>query len=119
MADTATLPAVESRGWLEISPRVVERIAQVVALEVPGAIRQEATFGRGLPKAHAQYVEEQVVLQVEVAVEWGHPLADLAAEIRDRVGRTVVNLTGLEVDAVSVDISAVELPVEKTSRRVV
>ncbi len=119
MADTATLPAVDSRGWLEISPRVVERIAQVAALEVQGVIRQEATFGRGLPKAQAQYVEQRVVLQVEVAVEWGYPLADLAAEIRDRVGHTVVNLTGLQVDTVSVDISAVELPLEKTSRRVV
>jgi len=118
VADTATLPAVDNRGRLEISPRAIERIAQVAALQVHGVIRQEATFSRGLPKAQAQYVEQRVILQLEVAVEWGHPLADLAAEIRAQVGRTVVDLTALEVDAVSVNISAVELLAAKTSRRV-
>jgi uncharacterized alkaline shock family protein YloU len=121
VADTAILSAPEDagiRGQLEISPRVVERIAQIAALESRGVIRQEATFGRGLPKAKAQLTGQQVRLDVEVAVEWGYPLADLAAEIRGRVGRTVAELTGLGIDAVSVDISAVELPVAPVRRRV-
>jgi uncharacterized alkaline shock family protein YloU len=121
VADTAVLTAPEdagTRGQLEISPRVVERIAQIAALEARGVIRQAASFGRGLPKAKAQLTGHRVRLQVEVAVEWGYPLADLAAEIRDRVGQAVVALTGLGLDAVSVDISAVELPAVPVQRRV-
>jgi uncharacterized alkaline shock family protein YloU len=48
----------------------------------------------------------------------GYPLADLASEVRGRLAHTVAELTGLGVDRVSVDISAVELPNTETSRRV-
>nr|WP_238356606.1 Asp23/Gls24 family envelope stress response protein [Kribbella italica] len=95
---------------MEISPRAVERIAEATALLAPGVIRQEATFGRGLPKAKVQLAGQRVRVDVEIAVEWGYPLADLAAEVRGRLTRTINELTGLGVDSVSVDISAVELP---------
>ncbi|MEV6413642.1 Asp23/Gls24 family envelope stress response protein [Kribbella sp. NPDC051718] len=112
------------RGRLEISPRAVERIAEATALKARGVFRQQATFGRGLPAAKAQLAGQRVRLDVEIAVEWGYPLADLAAEIRGRITGTVAELTGLAVDAVSVDISAVELPESvnragKNPRRVV
>jgi uncharacterized alkaline shock family protein YloU len=99
-----------SRGRLDISPRAVERIAEATALQVQGVLRREATFGRGLPRAKAQLAGRRVGLDLEIAVEWGHPLAELAAEARGRVGRAVADLTGLGVDAIRVDISAVELP---------
>ncbi|MEU4396781.1 Asp23/Gls24 family envelope stress response protein [Kribbella sp. NPDC023855] len=124
MADTATLaptgtPGTESavpddgagdRGRLEIAPRAIERIAEVTALQARGVLRREATLGRGLPKAKAQLAGQRVGLVVELAVEWGYPLAELAAEVRGRVTRAVTDLTGLGIDAVSIDISAVELP---------
>jgi uncharacterized alkaline shock family protein YloU len=112
VADTSTLEPVQAgdRGRLEISPRAVERIAEATALEARGVLRKEATFGRGLPAAKGQLAGQRVRLEVEVAVEWGYPLAALAAEIRGRIIRTVADLTGLRVDAASVDISAVELP---------
>ncbi|QNE16869.1 Asp23/Gls24 family envelope stress response protein [Kribbella qitaiheensis] len=106
------------RGALIISPRVVERIAEASALEARGVLRQEATFRHDLPKANALLAGQRARLTVEVAVEWGHPLAELAAEIRGRVGSTVTHLTGLVIDAVSVDISAVEIPSTKIPRRV-
>lgn len=130
MADTATLappivPAATTtddtettaRGTLEISPRAIERIAEATALQARGVIRQEATFGRGLPKAKAQLAGQRVQLSVEIAVEWGYPLADLAADVRGRLTRTVIALTGLGVDSVSVDISAVELPNTDSQRK--
>jgi uncharacterized alkaline shock family protein YloU len=112
VADTSTLEPVRTgdRGRLEIGPRAVERIAEATALEARGVLRKEATFSRGLPAAKAQLAGQRVRLDVEVAVEWGYPLAALAAEIRGRIVRTVADLTGLRVDAASVDISAVELP---------
>ncbi|MEV8377701.1 Asp23/Gls24 family envelope stress response protein [Kribbella sp. NPDC056861] len=133
MADTASLAPpmpmattdvgdAGSRGNLEISPRAIERIAEATAVQADGVLRQEATFGRGLPKAKVQLAGKRVRVDVELAVEWGFPLADLAAEVRGRLNRTIGTLTGLGVDSVSVDISAVELPdthVQDSPRRVV
>ncbi|WBQ03881.1 Asp23/Gls24 family envelope stress response protein [Kribbella sp. CA-293567] len=123
MADTATLPPTATsevlvptddgagdRGSLEISPRAIERIAEVTALRAAGVLRQAATFGRGLPRAKAQLAGQRVQVGLEIAVEWGYPLAELAAEVRGRLTHTITTLTGLGVDSVSVDISAVELP---------
>ncbi|MFI5730013.1 Asp23/Gls24 family envelope stress response protein [Kribbella sp. NPDC051587] len=107
IATTATDP--DERGSLEISPRAIERIAETAALQAPAVIRQDATFGRGLPKVKAQQAGRRLRLDVEVAIAWGHPLADTAAEIRNRVATTVADLTGLGVDLVNVDISAVTL----------
>jgi uncharacterized alkaline shock family protein YloU len=123
VADTTTLaptatPETEStvpsdgagdRGRLEISPRALERIAEITAREVQGVIRREATLGRGLPKAKALLAGQRVRLDVVLAVVWGYALAELAAEVRGRVTRAITDLTGLGVDAVSIDISAVEL----------
>lgn len=112
-----------ARGRLDLSTRAVERIAEASALRAQGVLRQGATFGHGLPKAKAHLAGQRVRLNVEIAAEWGHPLTELAAEVRGGVARTVTELTGLVVDAVSVDISAVELPTTKRSvpspRRVV
>ncbi|WP_405059582.1 Asp23/Gls24 family envelope stress response protein [Kribbella sp. NBC_01505] len=103
------------RGTLQISERAIERIATTTALQAPAVISQDATFGRGLPKVKAQLAGQRVRLDVEVAILWGHPLADVAAEVRGRVARTVAELTGFGVDVVNVDISAVELPKPDTN----
>lgn len=73
-------------------------------------IRRKATLGRSLPRAKAQLAGRRVRLDIEVAVDWGHPLASVAAEVRGRIARAVEDLTGLVADAVNVDISAVEFP---------
>jgi uncharacterized alkaline shock family protein YloU len=102
--------AVDSgqRGRLEISSRVVERIAEVAARRVGAVVRQPATFGRGLPNAAAQVAGQHVRLDLDIAVRWGRPLAMTAADVRSLVADSVTELTGLVVDAVAVDIVAVE-----------
>ena len=102
--------AVDSgqRGRLEISSRAVERIAQVAAQQVGAVLRQPATFGRGLPHATTQVAGQHVRLNLHIAVRWGRPLPETAAEVRSLVADNVTKLTGLVVDAVAVDIVAVE-----------
>lgn len=101
------IAAAGERGRLDISARAVERIAEAAALQVASVTRQTATFGRGLPKAHALLAGNRVRLRVEIAVEWGRPLAEIATQVRSRVADTVADLTALRVDAVNVDITAV------------
>ena len=102
--------AVDSgqRGRLEISSRAVERIAEVAARRVGAVLRQPATFGRGLPNATAQVAGQHVRLDLDIAVRWGRPLPEIAADVRSLVADSVTELTGLVVDAVAVDIVAVE-----------
>ncbi|MFC0626184.1 Asp23/Gls24 family envelope stress response protein [Kribbella deserti] len=106
-----------TRGRLDISARAVERIAETCVLESPTVLRQGATFGHGLPKARVQLAGKHLRLDLEIAIAWGHPLAEVAADARSRVTRTVADLTGLGIDAVSVQISAVEVP-DSTSREI-
>ncbi|MEV6283899.1 DUF6286 domain-containing protein [Kribbella sp. NPDC051770] len=115
MADTATLAPPDladagRRGTLEISPRAVERIAEITALKVEGVVRRPATFGRGLPKARADLAGQRVRVTVELAIEWGHPLDEVAAEVRRVLTHAVPELTGLAVAGVHVDISALAAP---------
>jgi uncharacterized alkaline shock family protein YloU len=102
--------AVDSgqRGRLEISSRAVERIAEVAAQQVGAVLRQPATFGRGLPHATARVAGQHVRLDLDIAVRWGRPLAETAADVRFLVADNVTKLTGLAVDAVAVDIVTVE-----------
>ncbi|QNE18283.1 Asp23/Gls24 family envelope stress response protein [Kribbella qitaiheensis] len=129
MADVGTLPAATpadpapaiglrepgERGRLDISSRAVERIAEAAALQVDPVTRQSATFGRGVPKAHAVLAGNRVRLRVEIAVVWGRPLAEIAAEVRTRVADIVADLTALGVDAVGVDIVAVLIQPETST----
>ncbi|WBQ04671.1 Asp23/Gls24 family envelope stress response protein [Kribbella sp. CA-293567] len=101
-----------TRGRTEISTRVTERIAEVAATRVPGVARQDATFGRGLPRAEARQTGERVRLQLRIAVLWGRPLAQVAADTRTAVAGQVNALTGLVVDTVDVEIDTV-LPVRE------
>jgi uncharacterized alkaline shock family protein YloU len=97
----------ETRGRTEIKPRVTERIAEEAAAGVPGVARQDATFGRGLPRAEARQAGQRVRLQVRIAVLWGRPLAQIAADTRTAVAQQVNALTGLVVDTVDVDVDTV------------
>ncbi|MEV8378527.1 Asp23/Gls24 family envelope stress response protein [Kribbella sp. NPDC056861] len=111
-----------TRGRTEIKTRVTERIAELAATKVPGVARQDASFGRGLPRAEARQAGERVRLQVRIAVLWGRPLAQVAADTRTAVAEQVNALTGLIVDTVDVDIDTVlpvrELAVAEPPRRV-
>jgi uncharacterized alkaline shock family protein YloU len=97
----------EMRGRTEIKPRVTERIAEVAATRVPGVAQQESTFGRGLPRAEARQAGQRVRLQLRIAVLWGRPLAQVAADTRTAVAEQVNALTGLVVDTVDVHIDTV------------
>ncbi|GAA0941686.1 hypothetical protein GCM10009554_33520 [Kribbella koreensis] len=106
-AEPAGLAELDGRGRTEIKSRVTERIAEVAATRVPGVAKQEATFGRGLPRAEARQAGERVRLQLRIAVLWGRPLAQVAADTRAAVAEQVNALTGLEVDTVDVHIDTV------------
>lgn len=104
---------VESRGTTTVPARVVARIAEQAASEVPhigssaggvlgvGARRDFDTR----PSVHCDLYGRTAVLRMDVGVAFPAPLHDVLVQLRSHVERTVSTLTGLEVGRMDVEIS--------------
>lgn len=108
------------RGHLEIHPRVVDRVGSRAAGDVDGVVR--TSVGRiarhQLPDVSSRVEGGRVRLDIDLAVRWGRPVAQVAADVQQAVARRVQELTGLVVDAVDVTVESVVVPDETTPGRV-
>ncbi|MGZ0145888.1 Asp23/Gls24 family envelope stress response protein [Kribbella sp. WER1] len=108
MTEPSSVAYGGDRGRLEIAQRAVERIAEITARRHGGVVRRDGVLGRGLPKARAVVAGRRTRIELQVAAAWGRPLAEVAAEVQQAVTEDVERFTGLGVDRVDVDITAVE-----------
>lgn len=119
MADLA--PAGQ-RGTTTIDDEVVVKLATVAARECTETTSAPSVMGkltgRSLPSADAVVAGGRARLQVRIAVQWPTPLAEAAARVRDRVRDRVGELTGLQVDAVDVEVDQVVLAPDPSARRI-
>ncbi|WP_327413266.1 Asp23/Gls24 family envelope stress response protein [Streptomyces sp. NBC_01233] len=118
------------RGRTSISDGVVEKIAGLAAREVVGvhamgsgtalsrtfgAVRdrvpggQKASVSRGVK---AEVGEVQTALDLEIVVDYGVSIRDVARAVRENVISAVERMTGLEVVEVNIAVSDVKLPDE-------
>ncbi|MEV1009427.1 Asp23/Gls24 family envelope stress response protein [Streptomyces sp. NPDC049881] len=117
-----------TRGQTSIADGVVEKIAGMAAAEVTGVY---ALGGSGLARAlgaardrvpggrsnvargvHAEVGQRQTAIDLDVVVEYGVPIPEVAAEIRENVITALERMTGLEVVEVNVAVGDVHLPEE-------
>jgi len=121
-SETSSRAEARSRGRLTIAARVVETVATVAVNAVPGTAADgsglDAVVGRRYPKVSADVAGDHATIRVDVAVEWGYPLADTAGAVRDRVRTQVRDLVGVEADTVDVTVARVVLPTEQPTGRV-
>ncbi|HZF87121.1 Asp23/Gls24 family envelope stress response protein [Streptomyces sp.] len=117
-----------SRGRTTIADGVVEKIAGLAARDVVGvhamgsgisrtfgAVRDRVPGGsksvtRGVK---AEVGERQTALDLEIVVEYGFAIADVARDVRENVIGAVERMTGLEVVEVNIAVSDVKLPDEE------
>ncbi|GGS73293.1 Asp23/Gls24 family envelope stress response protein [Streptomyces violaceus] len=117
-----------SRGRTTIADGVVEKIAGLAARDVDGvhamgsgisrtfgAVRDRVPGGtksvsRGVK---AEVGEVQAALDLEIVVEYGVSIADVARDVRENVITAVERMTGLEVVEVNIAVSDVKLPDEE------
>ncbi|MBX9363551.1 Asp23/Gls24 family envelope stress response protein [Streptomyces massasporeus] len=117
-----------SRGRTTIADGVVEKIAGLAARDVDGvhamgsglsrtfgAVRDRVPGGtksvtRGVK---AEVGEVQAALDLEIVVEYGVSIADVARGVRENVINAVERMTGLEVVEVNIAVSDVKLPDEE------
>ncbi|MCH5673052.1 Asp23/Gls24 family envelope stress response protein [Streptomyces gilvus] len=117
-----------TRGRTTIADGVVEKIAGLAARDVLGvhalgsglsrtfgAVRDRVPGGsksvtRGVK---AEVGEVQTALDLEIVVDYGVSIADVARAVRENVIAAVERMTGLEVVEVNIAVSDVKLPEEE------
>ncbi|MEO3842238.1 Asp23/Gls24 family envelope stress response protein [Streptomyces sp. B22F1] len=119
------------RGRTTIADGVVEKIAGLAARDVPGVhamgggmartlgavrdrvpgdSRSRSSVTRGVK---AEVGEVQCALDLDLVVDYGFAIADLASEVRQSVIAAVERMTGLEVVEVNIAVDDVKLPDEE------
>ena len=113
------------RGSTTISDTVVSKVAGIAALEVEGVqmgggtaravggFWDSVTGGGGGHQARGVSVEvgeQEAAVALSMAVEYGKPLPQLSAAVRNNVISRVESLTGLRVVEVNITVNDVLLP---------
>ncbi|UUU37714.1 Asp23/Gls24 family envelope stress response protein [Streptomyces sp. NBC_00162] len=121
----------ETRGRTTIADSVVEKIAGMATREVPGIHSLGAgmarTFGAvrdRVPGGHPSVTrgvkvevgERQTAVDLDVVVEYGVSIVDVAGDVRTNVITAVERMTGLEVVEVNITVDDVHLPIEEDER---
>lgn len=123
--ESNNLNSSTNRGRTSIADSVVAKIAGMAARDVVGvhamggglsrtfgAVRDKVPGGtrpvaRGVK---AEVGETQSALDLEVVVDYGVSIVDVANEVRRNVINAVEQMTGLEVVEVNISVSDVNLP---------
>ncbi|MGD9484794.1 Asp23/Gls24 family envelope stress response protein [Streptomyces sp. TRM70308] len=116
------------RGRTTIADGVVEKIAGMAAREVPGvhalgggfartfgAVRDRVPGGRRnvARGVKVEVGERQTALDLDIVVEYGVRIPEVAHEVRESVITAVERMTGLEVVEVNIAVGDVHLPDEE------
>ncbi|WP_370411566.1 Asp23/Gls24 family envelope stress response protein [Streptomyces fradiae] len=120
-----------ARGRTTIADGVVEKIAGLAAREVVGvhamgsglsrtlgAVRERVPGGGGKSGGvtrgvKAEVGEVQTALDLEIVVDYGVSITEVAGAVRENVIAAVERMTGLEVVEVNIAVSDVKLPDEE------
>lgn len=117
---------VTEQGKTSISDSVVGKIVGMAAQEVPGihamgaglaravgAVRERMSGGSTRDQGVAVEVgEQQAAVDLNVVVDYGVSIPDLAAGVRRSVIDTVEKMCGLEVTEVNISVEDVHVPDE-------
>jgi uncharacterized alkaline shock family protein YloU len=119
-----------SRGRTTIADGVVEKIAGMAARDVVGvnamgsglsrtfgAVRERVPGGGGRSQVtrgvKAEVGEVQTALDLEIVVDYGVAISDVARAVRENVISAVERMTSLEVVEVNIAVGDVKLPEEE------
>ncbi len=111
----------EDMGIVKISDEVVGVIAGLAATEVKGiigmssgmvgGITQVLTGKKNLSKGVKVNVgEESATIDINLVVEYGVRIPDIAITVQDNVKKAVETMTGLSVSAVNIHIQNIIIP---------
>ena len=107
-----------SQDEIKIADDVVAVIAGVAVSEVPGVAGMAGGFAGGITEVFSgkknlakgikvEVGEKESKVDVNIIVEYGTRIPDIAFEIQNRVKKAVESMTGLKVVAVNVHVQGV------------
>lgn len=110
--------ALENNNNIKIADDVIAVIAGVAVSEVPGVADMSGGFAGGISEVlsgkknlskgiKVESGEKETKIDVNIIVEYGTRIPDVAFEIQNRVKKAVENMTGLKVVEVNVHIQGV------------
>lgn len=113
----------ENEG-IQISNDVIAVIAGVAVSEVPGVAGMVGRFAGGITEAFSgkknlakgikvETTENQAKIDVNIIVEYGSRIPDVAFEIQKRVKKAVEEMTGLKVEEVNIHVQGVNTDIIK------
>ncbi len=117
-----------TRGRTTIADGVVEKIAGLAARDVVGVHALGSGFARTLGAVRdrvpggsksltrgvkAEVGEVQTAVDLDIVVDYGVSIADVARAVRENVIAAVERMTGLEVIEVNIAVGDVKLPDEE------
>ncbi|GHH61488.1 MULTISPECIES: Asp23/Gls24 family envelope stress response protein [Lentzea] len=123
--NTANGKLVTDKGSTTIADVVVQKVAGLAAREIRGvhalgggATRALSALRDRIPGATAsagqgvsvEVGEKQAAVDLELVVEYGVPIADLAKSVRTNVITAIEQITGLEVVEVNINVNDVHIP---------
>ncbi|MDE5830805.1 MAG: Asp23/Gls24 family envelope stress response protein [Clostridia bacterium] len=110
-----------------ISDEVVSIIAGVAVSEVKGVVDTAGGFAGGISEVlsgkkklskgiKVEVGEKETKIDVNIIVEYGTRIPDIAFEIQNKVKNAVKEMTGLEVVAVNVHVQGVRTSMEQEGK---
>lgn len=114
-----------SQGKTTIAASVVQKVAGIAAREIAGvyamgggvsrafgAIRERIPGGSTSSTSGVQVEvgEKQAAVDLDIIVEYGASIVDLARSVRRNIIQAVEGMTGLEVTEVNISVNDIHLP---------
>lgn len=114
---------VKEENSIKIADDVVAVIAGVAVSEVPGVYSMAGSFAGGITEVlsgkknmskgiKVEVGEKEAKIDVNIIVEYGTRIPDVAFEIQNRVKKAVETMTGLKVIEVNVHVQGVNTETE-------
>ena len=124
-----TIEIVEANNEeIKIADDVVSIIAGKAVSEISGVAGMAGGFAGGISEVlsgkknlskgiKVDVEEKEVKIDVNIIVEYGVRIPDVAFEIQNRVKKAVETMTGLNVTSVNVHVQGVNIPEEKEEQK--
>ena len=117
----------EIENGIEISNDVIAVIAGVAVSEVQGVSAMASGFAGGISEVlsgkknmakgiKVDKTEDKVKIDVNIIVEYGTRIPDIAFEIQNRVKKSVENMTGFIVEEINVHVQGVNTEIVKEEK---
>lgn len=110
-------------GKIEIAPEVIQIISGIAAASVEGVIGLSGgtaaninqLLGRkNLKKGIHVDLGEQLTVDLSIMVEYGFNIPELGRKVQEEVKQAIENMTGLQVDQVSVKVNGIKMPASES-----